>query len=61
MSVIVSEKTENSTVNIFNVKFLSIFVRFGEVFGPNTKPSEEEYSDLWVGLVYNGGYKVLRG
>lgn len=31
---------------------------FSEVFGPNTKPSDEELSAFWVIIQYNNGHKI---
>ena len=32
---------------------------FGEVFGPESQPSEEEFEDFWYGMTYNNGNAVM--
>ncbi|XP_064633575.1 mesoderm-specific transcript protein-like [Lineus longissimus] len=32
---------------------------FSEIFGPNTRPSEEEYSDFWATIRFNDGNLVM--
>ncbi len=37
------------------------FCRFGDVFGPDTQPTEEEFLDFYAQILYNNGNRASHG
>ena len=47
-----------------DILYISInvyFYRFGEVFGPQTQPDTEEFTDFYAGILNNNGNLVWPG
>ncbi len=38
-----------------------VFQSFGEVFGPDTQPTEEEFQDFYAQLLFNQGNRASHG
>lgn len=58
---LVQRLLENDILGPIVSKFMTYYSfrrSLGEVFGPNTQPTEEQFKDFWNLVMFNGGHLI---